>query len=275
MKNNWITKILGIVVLGLLLSGNAFAENENFFNKYLSFNELYIKNPKNNFFYGSFKINSDKIKNIKFYYAGRQETKDGQFYVFYLDEEEPNFLISENAEFFIKEYDQTQSFAPKSVSIQDFNNDVIYELALNGINWGSNEEQLFQKIYFFSKKNEIKISNIIDFKRIRKLYYPPTQWNVVIPLNFKSDNNYTQLKQILDDNGLHWDAIRINEFKNQKLSSSKFKIIFVDDYLKNERKNFFSDTKIKSLVIKLLKDIYGDKVICNYDSKYECVIDTL
>ena len=80
---------------------------------------------------------------------------------------------------------------------------------------------------------------------------------------------------MLDENGLHWDAIRINEFKNQKLSNSKFKIIFVDDYLKNERTNFFSDTKIKSLVIKLLKDIYGDKVICNYDSKYECVIDTL
>ena len=268
-------KLLGILVLSLLFSGNAFAENENFINKYLSFNELYIKNPKNNFFYGSFKINSDKTKNIKFYYAGRQEIKDGQFYLFYLDNEEPNFLISENTEFFIKEYDQTQSFAPKSVSIKDFNNDGIEEIALNGINWGTGVEQVFQKIYFFSKKNEIKISNITYFKRIRTLYYPPMQWNVVIPLDFKNDKNYIQLKKMLDENGLHWDAIRINEFKNQKLSNSKFKIIFVDDYLKNERTNFFSDTKIKSLVIKLLKDIYSDKVICNYDTKYECVINIL
>ena len=268
-------KLLSILVISLLIFGNAYAENENFINKYLSSNELYIKNPKTNFFYGSFKINSDKTKNIKFYYAGRQEIKDGQFYLFYLDNEEPNFLISENTEFFIKEYDQTQSFAPKSVSIKDFNNDGIEEIALNGINWGTGVEQVFQKIYFFSKKNEIKISNITYFKRIRTLYYPPMQWNVVIPLNFKNDKNYIQLKKMLDENGLHWDAIRINEFKNQKLSNSKFKIIFVDDYLKNERTNFFSDTKIKSLVIKLLKDIYSDKVICNYDTKYECVINIL
>ena len=116
-------KLLSILVISLLIFGNAYAENENFINKYLSSNELYIKNPKTNFFYGSFKINSDKTKNIKFYYAGRQEIKDGQFYLFYLDNEEPNFLISENTEFFVKEYDQTQSFAPKSVSIKDFNNE--------------------------------------------------------------------------------------------------------------------------------------------------------
>ena len=39
------------MVLGLLLSGNAYAENENFIKKYLSSNSLYKQNPKTDFFW--------------------------------------------------------------------------------------------------------------------------------------------------------------------------------------------------------------------------------
>ena len=44
-------KLLGIIVLGLLLSGNVYAENENFIKKYLLSNSLYKQNPKTDFFW--------------------------------------------------------------------------------------------------------------------------------------------------------------------------------------------------------------------------------
>ena len=76
-----MNKLLSILVFSLFFSGNAYAENEDFIKKHLSNNSLYKQNPKTDFFFGKFKINSSFTKNINFYYAAREETKDGQFYI--------------------------------------------------------------------------------------------------------------------------------------------------------------------------------------------------
>ena len=75
-------KLLLVLAFILLALNVAYVENENFIKKHLSNNSLYKQNPKTGFFFGEFKINSSFAKNINFYYAGRQETKDGQFYIF-------------------------------------------------------------------------------------------------------------------------------------------------------------------------------------------------
>ncbi len=138
-----------ILVLSFLLSGNAYAENEDFIKKHLSNNSLYKQNPKTDFFFGKFKINSSFTKNINFYYAAREETKDGQFYIFYIKNNSPIFLISEETTYFDKEIAYIFSFAPRKVQFLDLNNDGKNELILSGISWGTGSETLFEKVYYF------------------------------------------------------------------------------------------------------------------------------
>ena len=163
-------KLISILLLGLLLSGNAYAENEDFIKKHLSNNSLYKQNPKTDFFFGKFKINSSFTKNINFYYAAREETKDGQFYIFYIKNTNPIFLISEETTYFDKEKVNMFTFAPKKVQFLDLNNDGKDEIILSGISWGTGSETLFKKAYYFvepgiDNKDFIFVSIDLEMKR--------------------------------------------------------------------------------------------------------------
>ena len=169
-------KLISILLLGLLLSGNAYAENEDFIKKHLSNNSLYKQNPKTDFFFGKFKINSSFTKNINFYYAAREETKDGQFYIFYIKNTNPIFLISEETTYFDKEKVNMFTFAPKKVQFLDLNNDGKDEIILSGISWGTGSETLFKKAYYFVEpgivnKDFIFVSIDLEMKRKLKNFF--------------------------------------------------------------------------------------------------------
>ena len=182
-------KLLGIVVLSLLLSGNASAENENFIKKHLSSNSLYKQNPKTDLFFGKFKINSSLAKNINFYYAGRQETKDGQFYIFYLKNNNPIFLVSEETTFFMKEESASQTFAPRRVDIKDLNNDGVNEIVLKGKTWGTGSQISFELAYFFKQGEKPKFVKK-NYRHFKTFNPPQSYWKDLIPNNFKSGSKY-------------------------------------------------------------------------------------
>ena len=157
-------KLLTILITILLFPTATFAEqlSNEFINKSLSNNDVFKKFKERsdimkNFFSGSVNIKGYYYppeggysfeKDIKFYYAGREDTKSGQFYIFYIKENNPVILISEEATFFIKELSQIQTFAPRSVEISDLNNDGLNEIILKGKNWGTGSSKNFGKAYF-------------------------------------------------------------------------------------------------------------------------------
>ena len=245
--------------------------SKEFLNNHLSKIELYQKYPKNSFFSGSVNINGNKL-----FYASREDTKSGQFYIFYVDDNNKTVvLVKEETNFFIKSWDQTISFAPRKVELKDLNSDAQNEIILFGRSWGTNEDQDFEKVYFFSKTGKLKIKDISDYRRVRTLYYPPSYWHEVIPESFKNNQNYIKIKKMLEENGLHWDVVRKREYISGMLVKEEFKIILVEYWLGAERKAFFTKTEVKSLVNELFLNIYGKKFKCDFDIKFECIINSL
>ena len=118
-------KLLTILLTILLFPTATFANqlSNEFINKSLSNNNVFKKFKERSDIMENFFSGSVNIKDIKFYYAGREDTKSGQFYIFYIKENKPVLLISEETTFFVKEFSQIQTFAPRSVEISDLNND--------------------------------------------------------------------------------------------------------------------------------------------------------
>jgi hypothetical protein len=139
----------------------------DFINKNLSNNDVYKKfkersDAMNNFFSGTVDIKTTD-NTYKFYYAGREDTKSGQFYIFYIEENNPVILVNEETTFYIKEFDQTQTFAPRSVEIEDLNSDGLNEITLKGTNWGTESRKHFIKAYFLKFDDKKPSFNGIDY----------------------------------------------------------------------------------------------------------------
>ena len=277
-----------ILVICSLSGGNVYAENENFIKKHLASNSLYKQNPKTGFFFGEFKINSSFAKNINFYYAGSQETKDGQFYIFHLKNNNPIFLVSEETTFFMKEESVSQTFAPRSVDIKDLNNDGVNEVILKGKTWGTGSQRSFELAYFFEqgKKPNFVKKNYRHFKT----YSPPqSYWNDLIPNNFRSNQNYIDFIKILevyapkvegygnftsDDKEKKWHLTRLypdftveHEFISGKVVKTK---ILIELYEPKITLDIYKNKKTISLLNKLFEDIYSVKNACKFNAKFEC-----
>ena len=281
-------KLLSILALALFFSGNAYAENENFIKKHLSSNSLYKQNPKTGFFFGKFKINSSSAKNINFYYAGRQETKDGQFYIFYLKNNNPIILASEETTFFMKEESVSQTFAPRSVEILDLNNDGVNEILLKGKTWGTGSQISFELAYFFEQGEKLNFVKK-NYRYIKTFNPPQSYWNDLIPNNFNSNQNYIDFIKILedyapnvegydgftsDDKEKKWHLTRLypdftveHEFISGKLVKTK---MHIELYEPKITLNIYKNKKTISLLNKLFEDIYSVKNVCNFDVKFEC-----
>ena len=281
-------KLLSILALALFFSGNAYAENENFIKKHLSNNSLYKQNPKTGFFFGKFKINSSSAKNINFYYAGRQETKDGQFYIFYLKNNNPIILASEETTFFMKEESVSQTFAPRSVEILDLNNDGVNEILLKGKTWGTGSQISFELAYFFEQGEKLNFVKK-NYRYIKTFNPPQSYWNDLIPNNFNSNQNYIDFIKILedyapnvegydgftsDDKEKKWHLTRLypdftveHEFISGKLVKTK---MHIELYEPKITLNIYKNKKTISLLNKLFEDIYSVKNVCNFDVKFEC-----
>ncbi len=162
-------KVQLVIFLILFLPTVTFAGevSSDFINKNLSNNDLYKKFKErsdimNNFFSGIVDIKTTD-NGYKFYYAGREDTKSGQFYIFYIEENNPVILVSEETTFYIKEFDQTQTFAPRSVEIEDLNSDGLSEIKLKGTNWGTGSRKHFIKAYFLKFDDKKPSFNGIDY----------------------------------------------------------------------------------------------------------------
>ena len=88
-------KLLSIIFICLLWSNVSIADelSNDFINKNFSKNEIFKKYKERsdimkNFFSGSVDIKAKGIE-YKFYYAGREDTKSGQFYIFYIKNSQP------------------------------------------------------------------------------------------------------------------------------------------------------------------------------------------
>ena len=91
-------KLLKVLFLILFLPTATFAGElgNEFINKNLSNNDLYKKfkersDAMNNFFSGTVDIKTTDNR-YKFYYAGREDTKRGQFYIFFYKEQPTDFF---------------------------------------------------------------------------------------------------------------------------------------------------------------------------------------
>jgi len=276
-------KLLSIIVICLLWSNVSIADelSNDFINKNFSKNEIFKKYKERsdimkNFFSGSVDI-KDKDTEYKFYYAGREDTKRGQFYIFYIKNSQPIFLVSEET-----------IFAPRSVDIKDLNNDGVNEVILKGKSWGAGSQRSFELAYFFEqgeKPNFVK-KNYRNFKT----YNPPqSYWNDLIPNNFRSNQNYIDFIKILedyapkvegyddftsDDKEKKWHLIRLypdftveHEFISGKLVKTK---MHIELYEPKITLNIYKNKKTISLLNKLFEDIYSVKNVCNFDVKFEC-----
>ena len=158
-------KLLTILITILLFPTATFANqlSNEFINKSLSNNNVFKKFKERSDIMENFFSGSVNIKDIKFYYAGREDTKSGQFYIFYIKENNPVILVSEETTFFVKEFSQIQTFAPRSVEISDLNNDGLNEIILKGKNWGTGSRNNFVKAYFLELEENKPIFKGTDY----------------------------------------------------------------------------------------------------------------
>ena len=276
-------KLLLVLAFSLLALNVAFADelSNDFINKNLSKNEIFKKYKERsdimkNFFSGSVDIKA-KDTEYKFYYAGREDTKRGQFYIFYIKNSQPIFLVSEET-----------TFAPRSVDIKDLNNDGVNEVILKGETWGTGSQRSFELAYFFeqSEKPNFVKKNYRNFKT----YSPPqSYWNDLIPNNFRSNQNYIDFIKILedyapkvegyddftsDDKEKKWHLIRLypdftveHEFISGKVVKTK---ILIKLYEPKITLDIYKNKKTISLLNKLFEDIYSVKNACKFNAKFEC-----
>ena len=276
-------KLLSIIVICLLCSNVSIADelSNDFINKNFSKNEIFKKYKERsdimkNFFSGSVDIKAKDIE-YKFYYAGREDTKSGQFYIFYIKNSQPIFLISEET-----------TFAPRSVNVKDLNNDGVNEIILKGETWGTGSKRSLELAYHFEqgeKPNFVK-KNYRNFKT----YNPPqSYWNDLIPNNFRSNQNYTDFIKILEDYApkvegyddftsedkeKKWHLTRLypdftveHEFISGKLVKTK---ILIELYEPKITLDIYKTKNTISLLNKLFEDIYYVKNACKFDVKFEC-----